>query len=189
MTPVEWGLLLFLSVLWGGSFFFVGVAVREIPPFTLVLLRVMTGAGVLLLIVRLMGQRIPSESHIWAWFSWQCRAVQPACLGAIAHPERPRLDPQRSDAARDDPRCACPDNRREDDGRAARRFYRILAVAGATRFALVTFLVPISAILLGWLVLDEHLALRHFLGMAMIGLGLASVDGHLGAVLRRLCPA
>ena len=82
-----------------------------------------------------------------------------------------------------------PDNRREDDGRAARRFYRILAVAGATWFALVTFLVPISAILLGWLVLDEHLALRHFLGMAMIGLGLASVDGHLGAVLRRLCPA
>ena len=34
MTPFEWGLLLFLSLLWGGSFFFVGVAVKELPPLT-----------------------------------------------------------------------------------------------------------------------------------------------------------
>src|SRR5208283_5136647 len=40
MTLREWGLLALLSLLWGGSFFFVGVAVRELPPLTLVTLRV-----------------------------------------------------------------------------------------------------------------------------------------------------
>src|SRR5271166_3689775 len=40
MMAREWGLLALLSLLWGGSFFFVGVAVREIPPLTLVALRV-----------------------------------------------------------------------------------------------------------------------------------------------------
>src|SRR5262249_45512233 len=40
MTPLEWTLLLALSVVWGGSFFFVGVAVKELPPLTIVALRV-----------------------------------------------------------------------------------------------------------------------------------------------------
>ncbi len=40
MTPREWGLLLFLSFLWGGSFFFVGVAVKTLPPLTIVAARV-----------------------------------------------------------------------------------------------------------------------------------------------------
>lgn len=41
--PLEWTLLVTLSILWGGSFFFVGVAVNGLPPFTIVVLRV--GAG------------------------------------------------------------------------------------------------------------------------------------------------
>ena len=40
-------MLLALSVLWGGSFFFVGVAVTEIPPLTLVALRVGCAAAML----------------------------------------------------------------------------------------------------------------------------------------------
>ena len=40
MDAYEWSLLIALSVLWGGSFFFVAVAVRELPPFTVVLARV-----------------------------------------------------------------------------------------------------------------------------------------------------
>ena len=47
MTPTEWGLLLFLSLLWGGSFFFVGVAVKALPPFTIVASRVCIAALVL----------------------------------------------------------------------------------------------------------------------------------------------
>jgi drug/metabolite transporter (DMT)-like permease len=47
MNPGEWGLLLLLSLLWGGSFFFVGVAVKELPPLTIVLARVSLAAALL----------------------------------------------------------------------------------------------------------------------------------------------
>lgn len=58
-------------------------------------------------------------------------------------------------------------------------FFRILARAGATNVLLVTFLVPIGAILLGAAVLGEQLQPRHFAGMALIGIGLAAIDGRL----------
>ncbi|HEY0524663.1 MAG TPA: DMT family transporter [Stellaceae bacterium] len=64
-------------------------------------------------------------------------------------------------------------------------YFRILAVAGATNIALVTFLIPASAILLGATILGERLAVRHFAGLALIGLGLAAIDGRLPAALRR----
>src|SRR5260370_10976772 len=47
MTPLEWGMLLVLSLFWGGSFFFVGVAVKELPPLTIVALRVSLAAAIL----------------------------------------------------------------------------------------------------------------------------------------------
>ena len=43
MDGVDWSLLLLLSVLWGGAYFFAGVAVRELPPLTVVLIRVSLG--------------------------------------------------------------------------------------------------------------------------------------------------
>jgi drug/metabolite transporter (DMT)-like permease len=58
-------------------------------------------------------------------------------------------------------------------------YFRILAAAGATNLLLVTFLVPVTAILLGVLVLDEPLLTRQLLGMALIGAGLAAIDGRL----------
>ena len=58
-------------------------------------------------------------------------------------------------------------------------YFRILASAGATNLLLVTFLIPLSAILLGGLILGEHLAPRHDVGMALIGCGLAAIDGRL----------
>ena len=58
-------------------------------------------------------------------------------------------------------------------------YFHILAAAGATNLLLVTFLIPVSAILLGWLVLGETLLPRHLPGMALIGLGLACIDGRL----------
>lgn len=58
-------------------------------------------------------------------------------------------------------------------------FFRIVAVAGASNVMLVTFLVPVSAILLGWIVLGETLEPRHWAGMAMIMAGLAAIDGRL----------
>jgi drug/metabolite transporter (DMT)-like permease len=56
-------------------------------------------------------------------------------------------------------------------------YFRILAVAGATNLLLVTFLIPVSALLLGGLVLGERLEPRHFGGMGLIALGLAAMDG------------
>ncbi len=56
-------------------------------------------------------------------------------------------------------------------------YFRILATAGATNLLLVTFLLPVSAILLGVVVLDEVLLLKHLLGMVLIGVGLAAIDG------------
>jgi drug/metabolite transporter (DMT)-like permease len=43
----DWSLLVLLGLLWGGSFFFVSVAVTEIPPLALVLLRVAIAAAAL----------------------------------------------------------------------------------------------------------------------------------------------
>jgi drug/metabolite transporter (DMT)-like permease len=56
-------------------------------------------------------------------------------------------------------------------------YFRILAVAGATNTVLVTFLVPVSAILLGWLFLSERLSSREFAGMGLIACALVMVDG------------
>jgi drug/metabolite transporter (DMT)-like permease len=64
-------------------------------------------------------------------------------------------------------------------------YFRILASAGATNLLLVTFLIPASAIILGGSLLGERLAPQHFAGMALIGLGLAAIDGRLPRLLRR----
>ncbi len=56
-------------------------------------------------------------------------------------------------------------------------YFRILASAGATNLLLVTFLIPVSAIFLGVVILGEQLEPVHFAGMALIALGLAAIDG------------
>ena len=68
MTPFEWGLLLALSLLWGGSFFFIGIAVKELPPMTIVALRVSLAALALLVIVRIAGLRMPRDARAWRAF-------------------------------------------------------------------------------------------------------------------------
>lgn len=56
-------------------------------------------------------------------------------------------------------------------------YFRLLASAGATNLLLVTFLIPVNALLLGMTFLDERLDPNHFAGMALIGVGLAAIDG------------
>ena len=58
-------------------------------------------------------------------------------------------------------------------------FFRILTSAGATNVSLVTFLVPVSAIFLGYVFLDERLQLTHIAGMILIAAGLSAIDGRL----------
>lgn len=68
MGPVEWGLLLLLSMLWGGSFFFGRVALAELPPLTVVLGRVLPAAVVLNGIVLATRQQMPTSAGPWAAF-------------------------------------------------------------------------------------------------------------------------
>ena len=58
-------------------------------------------------------------------------------------------------------------------------YFRLIETAGATNALLVTLLVPPFAILFGSLFLNEVLAPQDFMGLALIALGLAAIDGRL----------
>jgi drug/metabolite transporter (DMT)-like permease len=293
----EWAMLLVLAVLWGGSFFFNGVAVRELPSFTLVWLRVAIAAGALLAAVRLSGQHMPGSGRVWAAFFgmgllnnvlpfvlivWGqhriasglasvLNATTPLFTVLVAHvlTQDEKLTPLKGvgvlvgfagaavmigpaglrglggDTAA---QLACLAGALSYAfagifGRRFRRmgvpplataagqvsasslmllpvmlladapwrlpmpgagtwgavigvgllstalgyvlYFRILAAAGATNLLLVTFLIPVSAILLGALALHEELLPRHFAGMALIGAGLGCIDGRLPRMLMR----
>jgi drug/metabolite transporter (DMT)-like permease len=64
----DWSLLAVLSILWGGSFFFNGAALRELPPLTLVFLRVVLGAAILLPLLRMQGISFPKGVAGWKPF-------------------------------------------------------------------------------------------------------------------------
>ncbi|MBI3452175.1 MAG: DMT family transporter [Rhodospirillales bacterium] len=63
-------------------------------------------------------------------------------------------------------------------------YFRLLATAGATNLLLVTFLIPVGALLLGTLALGERLAAHNFAGMGLVFVGLAIIDGRLIAAMR-----
>lgn len=65
MSVREWGLLVLLSILWGGSFFFVETLVDDLPPLTIASLRVGLAAPPLWILIVLTGQRIPGSAVIW----------------------------------------------------------------------------------------------------------------------------
>ncbi|GAA0546769.1 drug/metabolite transporter (DMT)-like permease [Rhizomicrobium palustre] len=56
-------------------------------------------------------------------------------------------------------------------------FFHILAKAGATYISLVTFLIPVSGLFLGAVLLNERIGASDICGMAVISLGLAAIDG------------
>lgn len=291
MGAAEWAILLGLSVLWGGSFFFIEVAVGSIQPLTLVLLRVAIASAALLLFLRLRGKRLPLGRHALAAFfiialvnnalpfsllTWaQTRidgglasilnATTPIWGVVVAHlltsdekmtpaklfgvllgfagvaamigPEllfnlggevlaqlacimaalsyalagiygrrfkRWGISPVQVSTGQlaastlillplvlafEPPWLAAPPSATAWGAVVALAllsttfayvlYFKLIDAAGATNALLVTLLVPITAILLGALVLGEVLAPRHFLGMALIGAGLAAIDGRL----------
>lgn len=291
MSATESAMLLALSILWGGSFFFTGIALQALPPVTLVVLRVGLAALILNLSLPLAGLRPPREVRVWAAFLAMglLNNVVPFCLivwgqtqiasglAAILNATTPLFAVAVAHLLTADERMT--GNRLAGvlvgfvgvavmigpvvlaglganvlaqlavlvaalsyavAGVFGRRFramgvapmataagqvtastllllpvaiivdrpwtlpvpglpvwgavlgiaalstalayvlyFRILATAGATNLSLVTFLIPISAIMLGTLVLGEHLDPRHYLGMALVGCGLAAIDGRL----------
>jgi drug/metabolite transporter (DMT)-like permease len=64
----DWSLLGLLSILWGGSFFFNGVVLRELPPLTVVLLRVVLAAIILLPLLWVYRIRLPNGLSGWKPF-------------------------------------------------------------------------------------------------------------------------
>ena len=68
MSTKDWAMLLLLSFLWGGSFFFIGIAVTELPPFTIVTLRVSLAAITLWLVLLVAGYPIPKGGDTWRAF-------------------------------------------------------------------------------------------------------------------------
>lgn len=291
MTPKEWAMLLALSMVWGGSFFFNGVAVRELPVFTVVVARVALGAVLLLLLLRLRGERMPRGRQVWLAFFGMgllnnaipfslivagqqqlasgvasiLNAATPLFGVVFAHllTQDERLTRGKAigvvvgfagvavmiggEALRDlgggllaPLMCLGAAVSYAFAGIFGRRFramgvapmatatgqviasslillplvlvidrpwtlampspaawgalfgvaaistalayviyFRLLASAGATNLSLVTFLIPVSAILLGTSFLGETLLARHLAGMALIGVGLSAIDGRL----------
>jgi drug/metabolite transporter (DMT)-like permease len=64
-------------------------------------------------------------------------------------------------------------------------FFQILRRSGATNVMLVTLLIPVTAILLGYLVLGEQISSREILGALVIGSALLLIDGRVLALFRR----
>ena len=64
----QWLMLITLSILWGGSFFFVEVALNDLPAFSIVAFRVVISAAVLWAIVFMLKLPIPKSLGIWASF-------------------------------------------------------------------------------------------------------------------------
>jgi drug/metabolite transporter (DMT)-like permease len=291
MGAAEWAMVLALSVLWGGSFFFVGVAVAELPPLTIVALRVGLAALALNLAVLASGRRMPGGARTWATFLamgvlnnvipfslivWGQTQIASG-LASILNATTPLFTVLIAHALTRDERMSAgrlggaivgfagvavmigPDALRglgadvlaqlailgaslsyAFAGVFGRRFahegvapliaasgqvtasalvlaplalavetpwtlplpeaevwgavvglallstalayllyFRILARVGATNLLVVTFLIPVSAIALGGTVLGERLTPLHFAGLALIGLGLALIDGRL----------
>ncbi len=58
-------------------------------------------------------------------------------------------------------------------------YFRLLARAGATNLSLVTFLIPVSAVALGVVVLGEQVLPRHLGGFLLIAAGLLAMDGRV----------
>jgi drug/metabolite transporter (DMT)-like permease len=74
MSTADWGIIMLLSLLWGGAFFMIELGLRGFPPNTLVFLRMALAVPPMLLILKLMGHAMPRDRKSW---------IQLFFLGAI----------------------------------------------------------------------------------------------------------
>ena len=68
LGPMDAGLLVLLSLLWGGSFLCVDIAVQELPVLTIIALRVSLAALVLWGIVLMRHNQLPRDLAVWRAF-------------------------------------------------------------------------------------------------------------------------
>src|SRR3954451_15815187 len=65
MNGRDWLILLILALIWGGAFFFIGVAVRHVPPLTYVWLRLSIAAIGMWVFLRLKRQPLGLPRQVW----------------------------------------------------------------------------------------------------------------------------
>ncbi len=189
----DWSLLGVLSVLWGGSFFFNGLALKELPPLTLVLLRVALAALILLPVARAYCISFPRGLAGWkpffavAFFNnvlpfsliVMGQTFIASGLASILNATTPLFTVVVMAAA-------------GEERLFARRvvFFQILRRSGATNVMLVTLLIPVTAILLRYLVLAESISPREIAGALVIGSALLLIDGRVLKMFRaKILPA
>lgn len=68
MEAQDWGVLILLSILWGGSFFFLEVLLKTLPPFTIILARVGFAGLLMLAMLYVTGKHMPWGGKLWASF-------------------------------------------------------------------------------------------------------------------------
>lgn len=61
----EMPLLALLALLWGSSYLFIKIAVAEIPPVTLIALRVLGAAIFLMIVMAIRSERLPQDGRTW----------------------------------------------------------------------------------------------------------------------------
>lgn len=76
-TSIELALLLALATLWGASYTFIKVGVETIPPVALIAARTLIAGGLLLVVIRSRGLRLPKDAATWRRFLFQ------ACLNSV----------------------------------------------------------------------------------------------------------
>ena len=189
----DWSLLGVLSVLWGGSFFFNGLALKELPPLALVLLRVALAALILLPVARAYCISFPRGLAGWkpffavAFFNnvlpfsliVMGQTFIASGLASILNATTPLFTVVVMAAA-------------GEETLFARRvvFFQILRRSGATNVRLVTLLIPVTAILLRYLVLAESISPREIAGALVIGSALLLIDGRVLKMFRaKILPA
>jgi drug/metabolite transporter (DMT)-like permease len=65
MSTADWGVILLLSLLWGGAFFMIELGLRGFPPNTLVFLRMALAVPPMLFILKFIGHRLPNDRKSW----------------------------------------------------------------------------------------------------------------------------
>ena len=69
----EWGLIGFLALIWGASFFFVKIALASMTPLSVVACRVGLASMLLMAFVMITGRKLPQSIHTWgALFALGC---------------------------------------------------------------------------------------------------------------------
>lgn len=65
MSGGDWAIILLLSLLWGGAFMMIALGLRSFPPITLAFMRMALAVPFMLMALRFMGQKLPSDARSW----------------------------------------------------------------------------------------------------------------------------